>query len=240
VIGETLQQFFRSFRRAPFAWLGMIIIATGTDLVDLIFGATGSGLSDLQVVSLVVRFIGVFWLAGVAVRKMIGSPAHPWSLDRGFAFFFVWQIAVFVLEGVVSFLLAIAKNVAAPVLPLRFDPYALTLIFVALATPIVDLLSLRIAPWVAGRTSRVAEMTFGAAWRGMHGNWRAAAKAYLLLVLPLFVIHYALTAWLQRGHTAQHIKLGWTVFDGIESVIMLMLLLSLFVAAFRRATRTDA
>jgi hypothetical protein len=33
----------------------------------------------------------------------------------------------------------------------------------------------------------------------------------------------------------QQLKLQWTVFDGVESIVMLMLLLSLFVASFRRA-----
>lgn len=234
MIGETLQQFFRSFRRAPLAWLGMIVIATGTDAVDLIFGKTGSGFSDAQVVSLVIRVVGVFWLAGVAMRKLVGSPAQPWSLDRGFAFLLIWQIAIFALEAIVSFALATAKNAAAPVIPLRIDPYILTLTFVALATPIVDLLSLRIAPWLPGRTALVSDMTLRTAWRGMGGNWGASAKAYLVLVLPLFAIHYALTAWLQHGAMSPTVKLQWTIFDGIESVVMLLLLLSLFVASFLR------
>jgi hypothetical protein len=234
VIGETFQQFFRSFQRAPLAWLGMIVIATGTDAVDLIFGKTEAGFSDVQVVSLVIRVVGVFWLAAVAVRKLVGSPAQPWSLDRGFAFLLIWQIAIFALEAIVSFALAIAKNAAAPVIPLRIDPYVLTLIFVALATPIVDLLSLRIAPWLPDRTALVSDMTLRTAWRGMRGNWGAAAKAYLVLVLPLFAVHYALTAWLQHEAIALTAKLQWTIFDGVESIIMLMMLISLFVASFVR------
>jgi hypothetical protein len=78
-------------------------------------------------------------------------------------------------------------------------------------------------------------MTFGVAWRGMRGNWAAAAKAYIVLIVPLFVVHYGLTAWLQRAHIPQHLKIAWTVFDGVESVVMLVLSLSLFVVAFTRA-----
>ena len=235
VVGETLKQFFRSFQRAPMAWLGMIVVATGTDLVDLVFGAATSGLSDVQIVSLVLRFAGVFWLAAVAIRKMVRGPERPWSLDRGFAFLFIWQIAIFALEGIVSFLLAMTKNAVAPVVPMRIDPYILTMLFTALATPIVDLLSLRIAPWLVGKTARVPETTLRTAWRGMRDNWGAAARAYLVLVLPLFAVHFGLTAWLQHAQMPQQLKLQWTVFDGVESIVMLMLLLSLFVASFRRA-----
>lgn len=243
MIGDTLRQFGRSFARAPVAWLGMLVVATGTDLVDLVYGVTGSGFSNIQIVSFAIRIVGVFWLAAVAIRQMVGSPAQPWSLDRGFLFLFVWQIAGFVLQTFVSVGLAVVKNFAAPVIPFAIDPYVLTLIFIALATPIVDLLSLRISPWLVGRTSCDADRTFKAAWRGMRGNWSAAAVTYVVLVLPLFAIHYTLTAWLQHTgagrQMSQQIKLEWTLFDGVESIVMLMLLLSLFVVCYGRAKQAS-
>jgi len=235
MIRETLQQFFRSCRRAPLAWLGLLVIATGTNAVDLIFGKTEVGFSNAQILSLIIRVAGTFWLVGVAIRKLVGSPPQAWSLDRGFAFLLIWQIAVFGLEAIASFLLVTAKNAAAPSIPLRVDPYILTLAFVALATPLVEVLSLRVAPWLVGRTAIAPDMTFGVAWRGMRGSWGAAVKVYLVFVLPLFAIHYALTAWLQHAHISEQPKLQWTMFDGIESIIMLMLLVSLFVASFLRA-----
>lgn len=215
----------------------MAVVATGTDLVDLVFGATGNALSGVQMVSLVVRAVATFWFAAVAVRQMVGSPAQPWRLDRGIVFVIVWQIAVFVAYGAAALLLAFPKNIVAQAIKLPIDPHVLTLIFVGLATPIIDMLTLRIGPWVVGRTACVSDMTFKVSWCGMRGNWGAATASYLVLVLPLFVIHYALTAWLQQMHLPKNLKIEWTIFDGVESIVMVMVLLSIFVASFARASR---
>jgi hypothetical protein len=234
MIEETLRGFFRSFGRAPLAWLGLLVVATGTDLVDLVFGLTGKGFGNLQIASLTLRIVGVIWFGAVALRRLAGSPANAWRPDGGFLFFLIWQIALFAAEGALGFFMAAAKNIAAfaAIIP---DPFMLSLILTGLAAPLIELLNLRVAPWVVARTARVREMTFGVAWRGMRGNWAAAAKAYIVLIVPLFVVHYGLTAWLQRAHIPQHLKIAWTVFDGVESVVMLVLSLSLFVAAFTRA-----
>jgi hypothetical protein len=240
VIGETLREFIRSFGRAPLAWLGLLVVATGTDLVDLVFGLTGKGFSNLQVASLALRVVGVIWFGAVVLRRLVGSPAGAWGLDRGFLFFLLWQVVLFAAEGLLGFFMVTAKNIAALAAIASANPHMLSLILAGLAVPLVELLNLRIAPWVVARTARIPEMTFGAAWRGMRGNWGAAAKAYIVLILPLFVVHYGLTAWLQRAFMPQHLKIAWTVFDGIESVAMLMLALSLFVAAFARAKTRSA
>lgn len=239
MIGETLREFFRSFGRAPLAWLGLLAVATGTDLVDLVFGPTGKGFSHLQIASLALRVVGVIWFGAVALRRLAGSPAKAWMPDRGFLFFLIWQIALFAAEGVLGFFLAAAKNIAA-FAAIISDPFILSLILTGLAAPLMELLNLRVAPWVVARTARVREMTFGVAWRGMRGNWAAAAKAYIVLIVPLFVVHFGLTAWLQRAHIPQHLKIAWTIFDGVESVVMLVLSLSLFVAAFARARQQVA
>lgn len=241
--GETLREFFRSLWRAPLPWLGLLAIAIATDLVDLVF-TQGHVLGDLAAVAIIVRFFGVFWLAAVALRRMMDSPVSAWMLDGGFAFFYGWQIVLLIAEAVAAFLLSMLKNALDIAITIPVDPYILTLIFVALSTPIVDLLSLRVAPWVVARTARVPDFKLRTARRGMRGNWHAAAKTYLVLVLPLFAIHYALTAWIPVAKTAQLTRIEWAAADGAISVAMLMLLLALYVACYQRArpqpsARTD-
>jgi hypothetical protein len=218
----------------PAVWLGMIAIATTTDLIDLVF-TPGHTLGSIAAVSVIVRFFGVFWLAAVAIRRLVENPALAWALDGGFVFFYLWQIALLVSEGVAEFLLEIAKNLSDLVVIFPVHPYTVTLIFIAVSTPIADLLSLRIVPWMVARTTRLSAVTFGMAWRGMRGNWRDAAKTYLVLVLPLFVVHYVLTAWLPGARIAQFAKIEWTLLDGVAFTLMLMLLLALYVACFQRA-----
>lgn len=237
---ETFREFGRSFVRAPLPWLGMILLAAGSDYVDLIRTPAGSGFSDLQVISLIVRFVGVFWLGAVLLRRLAGTPANAWTLDGGIVFFIVWQLVIFVLEGVVGFMLSTAKNVSAEIIVVPVDPYVLTLIFIALAVPIVDLLVLKIAPWVVARTARTADTKFGKAWRAMRGQCGDAARAYFVLVFPLFIVHYVLTAWLPRAHIDNLTRLECTIGDGIVSIVMLTMLLALYSVCFKRARPSAA
>lgn len=230
--GETLREFFRSIWRAPVPWLGMITLTIVADLFDLVF-THGQILGDLAAVSVIVRFFGVFWLAAVLLRRTMENPALAWTLDGGFVFFYFWQIGLLVSEAVAAFMLSILKNMLDLVVTVPVNPYALTLVFVALSTPIIDLTSLRLAPWAAGRTAHLPKMTFRRAWREMRGSWREAAKTYLILVLPLFLIHYVLTVWIPGAKIAQQTKIGWTLFDSVESIATLVLLLSLYVACFK-------
>ncbi|MGN6514905.1 MAG: hypothetical protein ACTHLR_03585 [Rhizomicrobium sp.] len=236
--GETLRELFRSLWRAPAPWLGMLVIGISTDLVDLVL-TQGHVLGDLAAIAIIVRFFGVFWLAAVALRRMMDSPASAWVLDSGFAFFYGWQIALLIAEAVAAFLLSMLKNTLDMAITVPVDPYVLTLVFVALSTPIIDLLSLRLVPWVAARTGRVTEFKLHMSRRGMRGHWRAAARTYLLLVLPLFAVHYALTAWIPSAKALPLVRAEWAAADGVVSIAMLMMLLALYVVCYRRA-RTSA
>ncbi|HEY0105891.1 MAG TPA: hypothetical protein VGB91_07385 [Rhizomicrobium sp.] len=233
MINETLSIFIRSFARAPLAWLLLLVAATGTNLVDLVYGVQpGHKFSALQVVSVAVRLVGVYWLAAVALRRMVGHPAKAWAPDRGVAFLVLWTIGLFVVEqagGVGLVVAAKAFQVG------QANARVTVVLCIALATVIVDLAVLRIVPWPVARTARVREFIFGAAWRGMRGKWRAAAGAYLVLVFGLFALHLGLTAWLQLAPPPRPLLIGWTVFDGVESVMFLMMALALNATAYGRA-----
>ncbi len=159
-------------------------------------------------------------------------PARPWAFDRGIVFFAAWTIVLFVVEQA----LGVGLTLAAKKLPLGQANITLTVLFcIMLVTLLVDLAVLRIVPWPIARTARLRDIGFGAAWRGMRGRWSAAAGAYLVLVFGLFALHLGMTAWLQLAPPPRPLLIGWTAFDGVESIVFLMMSLALDVAAFNRA-----
>jgi hypothetical protein len=237
VIGETLREFFRSFTGAPLAWIALLIVATGTNLVDLVYGATGPyGFSHIQIASLAVRLVGIIWILAAALRSVMQSPENPWALDRGIAFFLFWELAIFVLQNVLSFAFVRIGPEVAPRLEAEVGTLLFSLVISALGIPLIDLLSLRLAPWAVARTAHRSEITFRKAWSGTSAHWGAASVAYLVFVLPLLAVHYGLTAWIQQSNMLPSDKTNFAVFDGVESSILAMMLLALYVALFRRST----
>ena len=236
MVGDTLGEFIRSFGRAPLAWIALLIVATGTNVIDLVYGATGAyGFSQLQIISLAVRLVGIFWILAVALRGMMDSPERPWAVDRGIAFFLLWQFVILVLQNVLSFTFAHLGPQIAPRLEAEAGSFLFSLIVSALGIPLIDLLSLRFAPWAVARTARISDVTFGKAWNGARGHWGAACVTYVVLVLPLSAIHYALTAWITSSNMFPADKLNFAVLDGVESSVLAIMLLALYAALFQRS-----
>lgn len=236
MVGETLGEFIRSFGRAPLAWVALLIVATGTNVVDLVYGATGAyGFSQLQIISLAIRLIGVFWILAIALRGMMDSPERPWAVDRGIAFFLLWQFVILILQNALSFMFAHLGPQLAPRLEAEAGSYFFSLIVSALGLPLIDLLSLRFAPWIVARTARISDVTFGKAWKGTRGHWGAACGAYIVLVLPLSVVHFALTAWITSSNMLPADKLNFAVVDGVESAVLAIMLIALYTALFGRS-----
>lgn len=236
MVGDTLGEFIRSFGRAPLAWIALLVVATGTNVADLVYGDTGThGFSRLQIVSLTVRLIGVFWILAIALREIMDSPERPWAIDRGIAFFLLWQFVILILQNALSFTFGHLGPQIAPRLEAETGSYLFSLIVSALGIPLIDLLSLRFAPWMVARTARISGVTFGKAWKGTRGHWGAACGAYIALVLPLAVAHYALTAWITSSNILPPDKLNFAVLDGVESSILAIMLIALCTTLFGRS-----
>ena len=236
MIGDTLGEFIRSFGRAPLAWIALLIVATGTNVVDLVYGATGAhGFSQLQIISLAIRLIGVFWILAIALRGMMDSPERSWAIDRGIAFFLLWQFVILVLQNALSFAFVHLGPQIAPRLEAEAGSYLFSLVVSALGLPVIDLLSLRFAPWMVARTARISSVTFGKAWKGTRGHWGAACGAYIVLVLPLSAVHYALTAWISSSNMLPADKLNFAVLDGVESCALAIMLIALYTALFEHS-----
>ncbi|HEY8949137.1 MAG TPA: hypothetical protein VIM56_09670 [Rhizomicrobium sp.] len=236
MIGDTLGEFIRSFGRAPLAWVALLIVATGTNVVDLVYGATGAyGFSQLQIISLAIRLIGVFWILAVALRGMMDSPESPWALDRGIAFFLLWQLVILVLQNALSFTFVRLGPQVAPRLEAEAGRYLFSLIVSAIGIPLIDLLSLRFAPWIVARTARISDVTFGKAWKETRGLWGPACGAYFVLVLPLSVVHFALTAWITSANMLPAEKINFAVVDGVESSALAIMLIALYTALYGRS-----
>jgi hypothetical protein len=166
---------------------------------------------------------------------MMDSPEKPWAVDRGVVFFLIWQFALLVLQNALSFAFARLGPEAAPRLEAEAGSFLFSLVVSAFAIPLIDLLSLRLAPWAVARTARIPGVTFGKAWKGSRGHWGEACVAYAVLVLPLSAIHYALTAWITSSNMFPADKLNFAVLDGVESSVLAIMLLALYTTLFGRS-----
>lgn len=234
MIGETLGNFGRGFARAPIAWLMLAAIAIATNLIDLVVTA-GHMFGTLQIVSILLRLVGVYWFAAVCLRRLIGRPASAWTVDRGIAFFLAWTIGVFVISQIAGTALSVAARLTLPLAPAQIIPA--TLASIALGGFIVELFVLRIVPWLVARTVRDDAISFGSAWQAMRSHWVRTVAADIVLVLPLSVLHLCVTAWLQLRPPAHATLVSVTVVDGVESVLLVAMGLSLYAAAYARAKR---
>jgi hypothetical protein len=191
----------------------------------------------LQLVSFGLRILVAYGLAGIALRRLMGRPANAWRMDRGIAFYLAWTIGLFVIGQTAGVgLTRLLSPLIARMVTDRPSLVFAIVVLLGVTAVIVDLASLRIVPWMVAKTTRLP-VRFGEAWQAMRGHWRKAALAYAVLVLPLFVCHFGLSAWLQIG--APPVRLAWTVFDGLETAALVMMALSLDTAIANRTLQLD-
>lgn len=235
LIGAALLELLGSLWRAPLVWIALIIVATATDVVDLVYSPPkGLTISGLMIASLAVRILGVTWVFVAAIRAYLRSPVPRWAVDRGTLFYLGWGLFLLVGANAISFGLTTGANAALAHVSGAALSIDERLALTALGVPLLDLILLRIIPWATGRAGRMPGVTLRGVWRGMRGSVSAFTGAYLVLVVPLYAAHFALTAWLQRGGMAKPLLLSWTVVDGVESAVMAMLMLALYATVFKR------
>jgi hypothetical protein len=230
MIGQVFSTFVRSFARAPLAWLLLIAVAAGTEVALFAIVPEGGRNSAAAVGAiLAVRALGAMYLTAAMIRRLAGTPA-PWRLDFGFAWFVLWEIAILALveAGAVGVVRG-GGTVMQPVFHRAFAAFA-----AGIVTPLADLLSLRLAAWAVVKTAAVGDTTLRASWRATRGQWGGAAAAYLVLVLPLFALHLAATAWPKTEAPAPALQHEAAIGDGLLSAVLAGMLVALYVTIWRR------
>jgi len=195
------------------------MLFTGTDLVDIVYGApqSGHGFSPAQIASLAIRVIAPLWVSTAAWRIMLGSARAAWAPD--FAF---WRyVLVSLLLFAVTFVPAVAATrLLGPAIADAFhDPYQQTIARGAVAFALILLgtfVTIRLALWPVALAIGDRAVTFVTAWRATRGAVWAMIGALLLLGVPWLAAHFAATVWAQS--LSGQARVTATAIDGILSV----------------------
>lgn len=94
---------------------------------------------------------------------------------------------------------------------------------------------LRIHPWIAGLAADRREMTLRASWRGTEGRMTDIVKAWLLLVLPLYLLHAALNAAALFAVPLGEAHLALALADAVVATAMTLAAVMLNATVFRWA-----
>lgn len=223
IISAGFNLLLKSFWRALPIWLVAIVLLTGTNLVDLVYGGAKLTFTPLQIVSLTIRVFASFLIPAVAFRIFIGSKHGPWNLNRDF---WLFLLVSFVLTAL-SFAAVIAvKYLTQPILAqlivdqdrLRLASLGLTIAtFVVMAVVLI-----KVSLWPVAIVIGDRDVTLLVAWRRMRGAAFALIGALLAGIVPIFIAHVLLTSWAQSLPVDGDLRFQITVVDGIVSVFQVL------------------
>ncbi|HEY4031348.1 MAG TPA: hypothetical protein VGM25_13440 [Caulobacteraceae bacterium] len=245
VITEAINLLDLGFSEAWWVWLGLAAIMISTDLVILVFGATGAyALTSAQTIALAVRTLGLLWVFVAGLRATVLSRGL-WQPDGGF-----WiglgrmaaiQAAILIPAGVI---LRVFAGVIEGALGDAHAAHTWVLWFaVALAVAIIPL-EIKTSPWPISALAGECKLNLEDAWRRSRGTTWSAIIAWVVLVLPFMLVHFALSAWIEQSTAAQGVRIALTVVDCLVSVIetwlMIGVMAALYVLSRQRADGTPA
>lgn len=242
IVRKTLSSLGQLWRGSFLLWVAPAIVAAGTDLTDFFADTPQAHRPNaVQIVSLAVRLFFFTWFVVGILRILVQSPARKWALDWGVLFYLAWAlIGEAIAVGISAALDHGGRWVAAQAGMTAFWEGGWHLVAFFIALPLTALLLLPLLPWEVALATRVRGISLRLSLRRMcHLYWQAA-RSYLLLVAPLFVIHAALTAWLQRATLLPAPKVALIVAGSLESVVLLLVGAALYAAIFRLAVPEDS
>jgi len=228
----------RTLPRAWSVWLVTIVAATGTNLVDIIYGAQPGqhGIGPLQIASVIVRvFVGVLWTNIASSRAMIGGRSRIWAVNGD-----LWRAvgALILIEVITAPLFVaaawLARTRLAPLIP---DAH-MAAIFSLVAHDVIQfgfgMLTFKLTLWPIALAIGDRDVGFRVAWRRMRGAVWPLIGANILLIGPLFAAHVSLTDWAQSLASDRPLQLDVTLADGVLTGVQLILTFSLFNALYKR------
>jgi hypothetical protein len=230
---ESLRMLGHGFARALPVWLFAAVSFTGTNLVDIVYGApvAGHGLTHAQMVSLGIRLISPLIVSCAAWRIMLDSEDPPWSLNWDF-----WKYALATLLLIaVGFGIALAGVKAAQpfFVSVLHDKTQQNIARGALAFALIllaTIVTIRISLWPVALAIGDRAVTFRTAWRSTRGAALAMIGALILVATPWFAGHFATTIWAQSLTGDRQITA--TVIDGIVSVLQVAFGVAVTAAAY--------
>lgn len=184
--------------------------------------------------TLALRVAGLLFALVATYRIMLPGPARPWRFDRPLLNFVGGGLAL--LTIVVACQLAVGRALVpwaaaalglagGAALALKIGAGALTSIGCVLAL-------LRFQPWVVALATGRGGLTPLGSWRAMRGKTALLFGGWLLLVLPLFAAHYAISSYAVTFAPGR-LLLPLAAVDGLVATAQALLVSALLVTAYR-------
>jgi|GEM_PF-2802456 len=180
-----------------------------------------------------LRLAGLLFALVAAYRIMLAGSPKPWRVDLPFARY-VGGAAV-MLAAIVAVQLVIKALVVGAALRAGLDPGTTTAMragAAALATIALVFALVRFQPWLVSLATARPGLTPLGSWRGMRGKTAAMIGGWLALVLPLFAVHYAITAYALAAAPTRFL-LPLAGIDAIVATVQTFLVSALLVTAYR-------
>lgn len=233
LIVEAINLLDRGFAGAWPVWIGLAVLMISTDLVILVYGAAGAyALTDAQTIALAVRTVGLLWVFVAGLRATVLSQGR-WTPDGGFwagtARMALIQAAILLPAGVI---LRVFAMVAEGALQDARAAHSWILWFAtALAVAIIPL-EVKTSPWPIAALAGERSLSLNDAWHRSRGTTWSAVIAWVVLVLPFMLVHFALSAWIEQSTAAQGVRVALTVVDCLVSVIETWLMIGVMAALY--------
>lgn len=233
LIMESVNLLDRGFSGAWPVWLALACILITTDLVILVFGADGAyALTSAQTLALAARSLGLLWVVAAGLRSTVLSHAE-YRPDGGF-----WaglgrmalvQAAILISAGVLLRVIAFGIDhwIADP----HTARTAVIWAAIALVVAIIPL-EVKTSPWPISSLAGEKGVSLSAAWRRSRGTTWSAVIAWVVLVLPFMLVHFALSAWIEASTAAHGVRIVLTVVDCLVSVIETGLMIGVMAALY--------
>lgn len=233
LIMESVNLLDRGFAGAWPVWLALAVILIATDLVILVFGAAGAyALTSAQTLALAARSLGLLWVVVAGLRSTVLSHAE-YSPDGGFwaglARMALVQAAILISAGLLLRLIAFGIDHWVS------DPHlARTAVLwgaVALVVAIIPL-EVKTSTWPISALAGEKGVSLADAWRRSRGTTWSAVIAWVVLVLPFMLVHFALSAWIEASTAAHSVRIALTVVDCLVSVLETGLMIGVMAALY--------
>ena len=206
-------------------WLALLVVLALTNAIDFVSTAkVGAGV--WLVVGLAMRVIVIFYVFVATLRVLTTSPRLPWSLDGGTARYIGLAIAQLALGVALAVAFKLATGTIAPM-------------FAAIPSIVASLVGLRFVLLFVD-AAHGAPFTPRAAWSRLEGRYVPLAATWMTAVLPLFLVHFALTLYAVDGGLAFAALLTLALVDGMVSALIAAVMLSLHAAIWLETRSNQA
>ena len=236
-LGEMIAQVRATFRasRPGFFLIGALLVGllTATNFAAFMHELRPGIVAQIWPVML-VRVVVVVMALAAAYRALLTEEHRIWAIDMSTFRFAGGLIAV----GAATILTVLAVMVPAKaVLALLPETPALVLraLLILVLLGAISAILLRIQPWLVGLAIDRRDVTLRTGLQETRGKMLAIVKAWAVLVLPLYVLHFALTAgalsW--KPFNPGHLMIAGV--DGVVSALILIAAACLNATIFRWA-----